>query len=62
MTYERVIRKQVISPDGKVVAEATSRVVVSGDRTTKTTQHVSTTVTSNSSSSSSSSSSSVSGN
>jgi hypothetical protein len=55
MTYQKVVRKQVISPDGKVVAEATSRVVVSGDRQ-KTSQHVSTTVTSNSSSSSSSSS------
>ncbi|MEY2858602.1 MAG: hypothetical protein RLZZ74_2915 [Cyanobacteriota bacterium] len=52
--YERVVRKQVISPDGKVVAEATSKVVVSGDRQTKTSQYVSTTVTSNYSSSSSS--------
>lgn len=60
MTYQRVIHKKVVSPDGKAIAEATSTVIVSGDRQGNTVQSVSTTVNNNSSSSSSSSSSSAS--
>ncbi len=57
MTYRKVIRKQVISPDGKVIAEASSTVVTSGDNQTETSQSVSVRVTKTNSSSSSSSSS-----
>lgn len=29
MTYQRIIHKKVVSPDGKAIAEATSTVIVS---------------------------------
>lgn len=57
MTYRKVIRKQVISPDGTVIAEATSSVVSSDNDQTETSQSVSVKVTQTSSYSHSSSSS-----
>lgn len=41
MKYRKVLRKKVISPDGKVIAEASSRVVISGDNHTQSSQSVS---------------------
>ena len=58
MTYQRIIRKRAISPDGKAIAEAVSRVVVSENSNHKISQSISTKVTRNASSSSSSSGSS----
>ena len=40
MAYYRVINKKIVSPDGKVVAEATSTVSASGSDRTETVQSV----------------------
>jgi len=62
MTYHKVVREKVVSPDGKVIAEASSSVVTSDNNQTEIAQRVSVRVTQGNSSSiySSSSSSSVS--
>ena len=46
MAYYKVINKKIVSPDGKVVAKATSTVITSGNGQTKTSQTVSVDVTS----------------
>ncbi|MEM7758616.1 MAG: hypothetical protein AAF298_10880 [Cyanobacteria bacterium P01_A01_bin.40] len=57
MNKHRVIRQRIVSPDGKAIAEATSRVVISDNNQTEINQSVSVRVTQTSSYSSSSSSS-----
>lgn len=57
MKYHKVLHKKVISPDGRVRAEATSHVVISGDHQSTSSQSVSVNITQRNSSSSSSSSS-----
>ena len=52
MAYYKVVRKKVVSSDGKVVAEATSTVATSGGDRTETTQNVSVNIDGRSSSSS----------
>ena len=58
MTEYRVVSKRIVSPDGKVIAQAKSVAKISGDSRTQISQSVSVNVTSSSSSSFSSSSSS----
>lgn len=57
MAYQRIIRRRTVSSDGKAIAEAVSRVVVSENSNHQISQSVSTKVTRNASSSWSSSSS-----
>lgn len=57
MSHARVFIKRIVSPDGKIVAEAKSTVITSGDQQSKSSQTVTVNISGNSCSSSSSSSS-----